>query len=393
MVSRTSTVPNNENPAGEVLLDDYVAELQGKEQFYYSQLATMKQQILSINQDYMQKEAELSAQLREAVNSKQVLQAELEILSDSHQRLLRGNAECEDRVSCLTSQIAELTARCDFLEAERIQALTSFELPHPQILKSVIEAICEKEVAVAEKEAATKDLDIANDKLECAVVLINQLETELEVVKREILKAAETEEAKTIKNREESESIENQFRLKNAEIEKLAAEIEEGRKIRESFESREKELLENVHEIELQLAAAQDEMKTHAAAMDAEKSRGTAQASEMINSLRTEISQLRIEQKTTNERLQQALEDANAAEEKFRFENPSDLKTPTKRKSVKGTDSVETRKLQMEVTSLRLKLAEMHEMKENANKRKLLAEDDQCKNRRVSLDQEECRQQ
>ena len=394
-VSRTSTVPNDK--PGEVLLDDYVAELQAKEEFYFGQLATMKEQILAINQDYICKEDQLNAQLREAVTAKQVLEAELSILSDSQQRLLRSNAELEDRISNLTLQISELTGRCDFLEAERIQALTSLELPHPDFLKNIAETICEKEVAFAEREIAKADLEICNDKLECAVVLIENLKSQLREEKLKFSEFCETQEKMSKQILQDSEILKSDVVARNDEIKKLKQIIDDSKASQVTMEEREEELEDQLRRLRSEVEETQQAMKAQEDAVLSAINKGTAEASELVNSLRTEIAQLRIEQKSANERLQVALEDANRAEEKVAMlegvltVDQKSRMTPTKR--VKVSDSVEVRKLQLEITALRLKVAEFQEKKENVNKRKCQPDDDQSKNRRVSLDQEECRQQ
>jgi len=350
-------------------LDEYLTLLQSKEQFYFAQLADMREQVMKISAEFNLKEEEQSLSIREAITAKEVIQTELTILSESHNRIVRHNAELEEKLALLQDQLSELCSQNDSLEAERIQAVTSLELPHPDILVDVVLAIVEREAAEASRHAALSNLTEAKLQLQQALAdnaeVIGQLSHLTETI--ETLRAASDSERARFQ--QETADVRNQLEEKQGELAHLGKLIEEGlTDAAESLRDREA-LTEEVAQLKLQLIDAQEDLSNKEENLQQQRIQGKAQAAEFVASLQAEISQLRNELKTANLRLKASLEGS-------------------------PTPPTELRKLQIETTELRLRIAELQASKENSNKRKGEGlSQEEAKNRRVSLDQEECRQQ
>jgi chromosome segregation ATPase len=396
----TGTLPDD---AGDASLDEYVAALQAKEEFYFTQLAAMKQQILTINSEYLRKEEELSAACREAVSSNQVLHAELSIFSESHQRLLRSNAELEERLETLQAQIAELNGRNDFLESERIQGLTSLELPHPDILKDVAVAIAEREIAVSVKDAAKAELVLLREKLSTSLVAETEKSDHIKSLNQSFSDLQTKHATELELQKSEIGQVARQYELTSAEVTNTRGVVEALQGELEGRRSREQELLTQIEDLSRAVEQSHDSLRAQAVNLEQQKSQGKSQASEAIATLYAEITQVRGDAKTANERLHQALAEAAVVHEKMTQmealltnEQMSKVNT-TPKKTAKSDPTMELRKLLIETTELRLKLAELQASKENRSswKRKAdeMTDEEGNRNRRVSLDQEECRQQ
>jgi septum formation topological specificity factor MinE len=414
IVGRVSTVPANLNTTPldavneeEVLLDEYVAELQSNQAKYFSQLSDMRKQILAINENYMSKEDEMGVSIREATTSKQMLEAELSILSDSHQRLLRSNAELEERVSVIQTQMQELVSRNDFLESDRIQTLAGLELPHPDLLKDLCVTIAEKEAAEASQAVQAKALEACQMDLKEKEARCEELDSKLESLNIAIADFQRSHDESMANTQDKINEIVCESELKDKEISRLVGVIDGLRQEEEVRLSKE----EAMKESDTQMAARADEARLEhekeIVMMQGLLDSGRAEACTMIDALQSELAQLKSQVKIANERLRKSLEEGIIAEEKMqRLESllTSEQKskcnvTPSKGRKSSG-NAGELKRLQMEATELRLKLAEMQAGKENevrcslGKRREIDTElEMESKNRRVSLDQNECRQQ
>ena len=432
------TLPASEAATFEASLEEFITSLQEKQEWYCNELGALRAQISSMHYEFSRKEAAALALAREATTDKQILAAEVAVLSDSQQKLLRFNAELEERLSAYLVQLGELSERNEFLECERLQE--SAPVPFS------IEDLCSITVIKAQNDIKDKslvkisaELESKSLELKAALLEISSLSTHLEEALAKIA-------ALSIERNHLTENLNS----RDSEIDRLNVEIKDGERAaseREAFvEKQLAEFDEKIHTASTVLAAEQTARDSEFSKMNSLILEERQKVEELISkisdfqqsaidqnleisSLNSQIHQLtkkisdsekaqmametdgahlRAELKTSAQRLKAALEEQERLIE--RCEHAESLlsseqknKVPNRRRS-KGkqpeTERSEIRKYQLENAELRMRIIDLQQgvdenqmSPRNEPVKHQSPQMTQTKRARTSLDQEECRQQ
>ena len=432
--NRLSVVASAEASA----LEELIAQ---KEDQYCAEMANLRKQMLSFSEQYAKRETELVHQHREASAARQALEAEVALLTDSQQRLIRENAELESRIEGVYGQLGELMERNEQLEL-KVAPVFSFEGPsavllaqeevHQHTIQALSHALDAAKTEIANAHAESNSLatsletalerltlteaerDAQGSELSVTRTELSDLRSELDAATRErdtgIARIAALEGSRASAT-QDLEMVRTDFAEQVTRLESLLdGEVDRVRTLTVNLEVANAGLTE----AESLLATSKAENETISERLRQLRENGLKDASEktaQFVDVQAAAAQARQELRVLGGRLKAALSEQARLEQQL--EAAEKLLTEHQRKeyikipSEYKPDGSELRRLQMEAAELRMQLSELQNgdgsrresaaaFIENIAPKTLSASPiDRLapKRQRKSLDQEECRQQ